>query len=110
MITVVNCRVKELRKQGYNSLLHFLHNPNHIYVGRKMTFYVEGSEESKWKNPFKVEKDGVDIKESEEKFKNYIRTSKLYDELHELGGKTLACWCFPEPCHATWLQELHDEK
>lgn len=35
------------------------------------------------------------------------RRQEILDNLHELKGKNLACWCAPgEPCHADTLLEL----
>ncbi|MFI1767984.1 DUF4326 domain-containing protein [Streptomyces sp. NPDC020800] len=33
---------------------------------------------------------------------------ELLDLVPDLRGKTLACWCTPEPCHADVLAELAD--
>jgi hypothetical protein len=108
---VVNSRIRELKKLGYNSLKEFLDaNENHMYVGRNMTHYVPGAEHSKWHNPFKSKNFNDDVEATLRTFEKHIRSSKLYDELHELDGKTIACWCHPAPCHATSLRNMFIEK
>lgn len=112
-IKVINCRVKELRTMGYKDLEDFLNkgDGNHLYVGRDMTQYVPGAVGSKWKNPYTLKAYGGDAEKVVELYKDYVkRTPKLYDSLHQLEGKTLACWCHPDPCHATALKELYEQR
>jgi hypothetical protein len=66
-----------------------------VYVGRP----------SKWGNPFVVGKDGS-REEVLKKFRDYILTSELMGDIHELQGKDLVCWCSPLDCHADILREL----
>jgi hypothetical protein len=40
------------------------------------------------------------------KYAYYILDSKLLDDLHEIEGKWLACWCYPKPCHGVVLKYL----
>lgn len=109
-IKVINSRVAELRKLGFKSLQEWLdESEDHIYVGRDMTRYVEGAKKSKWHNPFKSKDFNDDVEKTVDIYKDYIRNSPLYNQLAELKGKTLACWCYPAPCHATALKELYEE-
>lgn len=50
---VINVKVTQLRKNGYNNLIEWLDNPDHVYIGRH-NHYVKGAIKSKWANPFKV--------------------------------------------------------
>ena len=111
-IKVINCKKFELKKLGYNDLQHFLDSdPSNIYVGRDMTQYVPGAKGSKWRNPFTLKANDGDATKVVDLYRDYIRrTPHLYDKLHELKGKTLACWCYPAPCHATVLKELYEQK
>lgn len=102
-MSVINCHVSNLRKIGYKSLEEWLQaDPkNHIYIGRKNRF-VNGAEQSKWHNPYPVS-EGKAV----ERFETYIRKNKiLMNDLKELRGKTLACWCKPNECHGDVLQKL----
>lgn len=68
-----------------------------IYVGRP----------SKWGNPFELKKE----EDREKIIQQYIEWLETQDELlnqiHELKGKILGCWCAPKsPCHAEVLAEL----
>ena len=74
---------------------------NTVYVGRG----------SKWGNPFVVGVHG-NVEECIYKFSIDIgwHNSRLgfdYEEIAELRGKNLACWCKEgEPCHADVLLEI----
>ena len=101
---LVNIRKKELNKVGYSDLLDWLQDPNHVYIGRR-NIYVNGTFDSKWKNPFSVKKYGRD--ECIRKYEQYIMNNpKLLNDLDELKGKILGCWCYPEPCHGNVLINL----
>lgn len=67
-----------------------------VYVGRP----------SKWGNPYRVGVDGT-REEVVAKFrKRLLQRKDLLEELPELRGKNLMCFCAPEPCHADVLLEL----
>jgi len=82
--------------------------PYDLYIGR--TNHWLDLEESKWANPFHMKNEG----QREEVLRNYksyiLQTSTLYNSLHELEGKTLACYCSPKKCHGDILIELLEEK
>lgn len=85
---------------------------------------------SRWGNPFKAGsrciglwRDGLvdysypehemDREEAVERFRDWIENSSdwravlMRKNVHELRGKTLACWCpQPGPCHAHVLAEM----
>lgn len=43
------------------------------------------------------------------KYREYLTSDpELMALVPELRGKTLACWCAPEPCHGDILAELAD--
>jgi hypothetical protein len=45
------------------------------------------------------------------KYREYLLNSpELLEQLPELQGKVLACWCTPKPCHGDVLLELLDER
>lgn len=68
--------------------------PEAVYVGRP----------TKWGNPYVIGRDGT-REEVIRKFREYA-VDALYQDLHELEGKDLVCWCPPLPCHADVLLEL----
>lgn len=106
--TVVNIRVANLRKLGYDDLEDWLTNPKHAYIGRDMTRYVAGAAKSKWHNPYPLSK--YSAADSLKLYKKHILDSGLYDQLGELSGMVLGCWCAPKPCHGYVLRELFEEK
>ena len=91
------CKVVNLNKDEYD-----------IYIGRG----------SKWGNPFS-HRDGTKAeyivssrKEAIESYENWIRYGDgehLLDDLHELDGKILGCFCKPKACHGDILLKLLDE-
>ena len=113
---IVNVKVAELRPE-YQNLTEWLEDDSHIYIGRDMSFYVDGAYKSKWHNPYKVAKpkkiykkgDYHTLDESLELYENYIRSSKLINDIEELRGKTLGCWCKPNKCHGDILIKILDE-
>ena len=68
-----------------------------VYVGRP----------SKWGNPFKIGSDG-DRAEVIGRYRTWvldrIRAGRL--DIVELEGRSLVCWCAPQPCHADELLEV----
>lgn len=79
--------------------------PYDVYIGRG----------SKWGNPF-THKDGTTAKykvdtrkEAIENYREYIMFGEgkhLLNDLHELKGKVLGCFCKPKSCHGDILAEL----
>jgi len=85
-----------------------------VYVGRP----------SKWGNPYKVgaskfilgiprgvsESGRLTRKEAIERYEWRLRATEigatLMEQIDELRGKDLVCWCAPLPCHADVLLEL----
>lgn len=71
-----------------------------VYIGRP----------SKWGNPFIIGRDGT-REEVIQKYKRWIlNQSKLMEDLPELKGKILGCWCKPLSCHGDVLIELIGEE
>jgi len=74
---------------------------NSVYVGRP----------SKFGNPFPIKSDAPkDRIKSIELYKEYLFTSGLIDDIHELKGKNLVCWCAPKLCHANVLINLANKE
>lgn len=69
-----------------------------VYIGRP----------SKWGNPFKIGPNGT-RKQVIQKYRVWIMSQlHLLDDLHELRGKQLGCYCKPQACHGDVLAELAD--
>ena len=78
-----NIRIVHCKKEHYD-----------IYIGRP----------SKWSNPFKIGKHGT-RKQVIKKFHEWLLTQEdLLNDLHELDGKVLGCWCKPLACHGDILK------
>ena len=82
--------------------------PNNLYVGRRGRIFIDGKvfsyAESKWANPFTLKM--YSLKDSLELYRNHIITSGLINNLNELQGKVLGCWCEKGDCHAKVLVDL----
>ena len=80
-----------------------------VYIGRP----------SKWGNPY-THKEGTIAeyvkptrKEAIEAYRDYILNGKgnhLLDDLGELEGKVLGCWCKPKSCHGDILIEIINDR
>lgn len=66
---------------------------------------------SKWGNPFKIGVHG-DRKTVLAKYYHYIlyENPELLEDLGELQGKTLGCYCKPEGCHGDILMYLMERR
>lgn len=67
-----------------------------VYVGRP----------SKWGNPFTEGKDGTRAEVIKKYHKYILSNDGLLEQLDELEGKVLGCWCKPLPCHGDILVEV----
>lgn len=76
-----------------------------VYIGRKWQEFPE----SKWNNPFHIGVDGNRF-EVIEMYETYVRESSLWNDLCELDGQILGCWCHPKLCHGNVLKRLREEQ
>ena len=105
MAQIVNVKKAELNKNGIKAFAEWSSKPYNLYIGRNMDFYVKGTYCSKWHNPYTVKKYGLE--KCLEMYEAYIRnTPELYNNLSELDGKILGCWCKPNQCHGDILIKL----
>lgn len=77
-----------------------------IYIGRACNMGGWKLSQSKWHNPYSVKQYGRDG--AIDRYKTYIESNEnnLLNDLHELAGKKLGCWCKPNRCHGDILREL----
>jgi len=67
-----------------------------VYIGRP----------SKWGNPFLIGRDGSRQEVIGKYEKHILLRPDLLNDLHDLKGKTLGCWCKPKLCHGDVLAKL----
>ena len=93
-----------------------------LYIGRQRR-WPEPLKRSFWANPYKLEGHGgkYTLEESLYLYELRVRSSpQMLESLHEVEGKTLACWCAPkdgtslvlgdpEVCHGQVLLRLVEE-
>lgn len=76
-----------------------------VYIGRRIQYHEEFVEDSKWRNRSSTLQD----------YEQWVRDT-LWDDLNELKGKVLGCWCVntteyhPLRCHGQILMRLVREK
>jgi len=121
--TVVCVKVANIRP-GHNNLQEWMKESDNVYIGRAGVVFIknkDGDKErfpkrnSKWANPFKIDKKATDKNAERQRvidaYREYILGEpELLADLEELRGKTLGCWCHPEPCHGDVLVELLNER
>jgi len=81
-----------------------------IYIGRRLTMGGWNLEDSIWRNPYKVDRDGT-LDQIMVKYRNHILSNTaLISKLIDLDGKILGCWCKGkkdrDKCHGDVLVEL----
>lgn len=92
MTSVISVKKANLIKLGYKDFEDWIKDPNHVYIGRDMSFYVKGTYKSRWHNPYNVKKYG--LQKCLELYAEHIKSNKeLLSHLDELDGKILGCWC-----------------
>ena len=76
-----------------------------IYIGRRIHYHNEFTEDSKWRNRSKTLQE----------YEDWVRKT-LWNDLDELKGNVLGCWCvttsktIPLRCHGQILMKLLREK
>ncbi|MET8634818.1 DUF4326 domain-containing protein [Streptomyces sp. NPDC004680] len=84
-----------------------------VYIGRRMVrggWHLPGHP---LYNPFQIDtpqkkRDGTRA-EVMDKYREHLRSRPdLLELVSALRGRTLACWCTPEPCHGDILAEIAD--
>lgn len=85
-----------IKEEGKTYIVHFKKFEHDIYIGRP----------SKWANPYThkdLEKTKAKFqvssrKEAIEQYEKYLNESGLINDIEELRGKILGCWCCNFPC------------
>lgn len=93
-------------------VVHIRHHPYDVYIGRANP--RSRLRASPFANPFRIGPDGT-REEVMEKYETLMRERLASDNLwrerlEALRGRTLGCWCAPEPCHGDVLVRLLDEQ
>lgn len=80
-----------------------------IAFAKERGLFVRVDRRTKYGNPFVVGKDG-DRDEVCDQYAAYLaQNEELQSRVHELRGKALGCWCWPERCHAMELARLAND-
>ena len=106
MSQVVNIKVQELIKHGYENFHEWNSLPENVYICRANRFLKVSA--SKYANPF-LFKDH-DRKTALKLYEDYLRKSPwLIKSIKELDKKNLGCFCFPLPCHGDIIIKILNE-
>lgn len=117
--TAVCIAVASLRKGGYSDLDNWIQDPKNLYVGRHGRIFITDPvtkdkrifhyPASKWANPYKVGRDHT-LEQSIDLYVKHLNDSRLINDIHELRGKRLGCFCDQsEICHAQVLADLANQ-
>ncbi|NMC59264.1 MAG: DUF4326 domain-containing protein [Candidatus Methanofastidiosa archaeon] len=94
---------------GKMKVVHCKKEKYDVYIGRP----------SKWGNPFSHKEETLaqfkvnSRDEAVEAYRKWITEGDgkhLLNDLHELDGKILGCWCKPKACHGDVLIELIEKQ
>jgi hypothetical protein len=80
--------------------------PGAVYIGRTHPGRPYQLPGSKWRNPFKVGRDGFRVQVIAKYSAWICDQPKLLAALPELRDRDLVCWCAPLACHGDVLLEL----
>lgn len=112
---VVNVRVSYIRPL-YKNLKEWCKDSKNVYIGRAGIVFVDKErfpkQASIWANPYKIGKNGTReevLKKYEKYIRKKIKNENLQEQLLQLKGKNLGCWCHPEACHGDILVKLIEQ-
>ena len=80
-------------------IVHCKKEPYDVYIGRP----------SIWGNPFEIGKHGTREEVIVQYKRHVLADPLLMDEIMNLDGKVLGCWCAPKPCHGDVLIEIIED-
>ena len=113
-MTTTQCvKIDSLRKEFGDknmTLDKWMADPNNVYVGRAGRVFIGTKNDmkvfhykgSKFANPYKVGE--YTLQESLELYDKYLTSSGLINQIEELRGKNLGCFCDQSrECHAKIL-------
>lgn len=113
---VCNVKVKNIRP-AYKNLKEWMEDSDNVYIGRSNVVIIDKKRfpniSSPFCNPYKEGKDGT-LDQIIQKYEIYIRDKidkdeNLKQQLIDMYGKNLGCWCKPEKCHGDILVKIIDE-
>jgi hypothetical protein len=77
-------------------------NPQYVYIGRRN--FAENLPRSKWCNPVSLRtREDQEREENLRQFNENFEISALRQQVGELKGKILVCYCHPQLCHGHTL-------
>lgn len=115
---VKNVSQANREKEGCTSFKRWFNKPSNIYISRNSAKYTQQDvQDSKWVNPFictnrRLSGEKWVIEMLQKCYERYVRGNEnLMNNLWELQGKSLGCWCEEDGrCHGSILVKLYEEK
>ena len=86
--------ISKTEEANKTTVVHCKKSKHDVFIGRP----------TKWGNPFVIGHDGMTRSDVIEKYEEYLLGNReLMNDLHELKGKVIGCFCSPEACHGDVL-------
>ena len=105
--TCVSVGKAALSSRGVKSFQDWINQPNHLYIGRDMTHYIQGAVGSKWRNTFtNIKSLGKSLELYEKRVRN---TPELIEAIGELEGMELGVLWKSTPCHGDVLIKIFND-
>ena len=90
--------IRHYRKGNGNIILSWVESSDNVYIDHKNATY--NLERSKWANPFTIGASDYTLEDSMKYYETHIRSNaELFNNLNEIEGKQLGCFCLPSQCH-----------
>lgn len=90
-------------RAGETVVVSFRCHENLIAWANERELFVRVDRQSEWGNPFKLDRDGDRATVIAKYRDHFLPHTGLVNQLGQLRGKALGCWCAPEPCHGDVL-------
>ena len=114
-MSVVNCKVAFIRPK-YNNLKEWMEDPNNCYIEENRRVNIDGIGYPKKSSIFKIpayikRQRDLDKGVMLNMYHDYImdkisKDEEFKNELLNLRGKNLGCWCKPDICHGDVLMKI----
>lgn len=95
-------------RTGHTTPVSMRRHKTLIAVCDELGLLVRIDRKGPWGNPYKIPQHG-DRAAVIERYRTYLAgTPTLLEQIPDLKGRALSCWCSPLPCHGDVLAELAD--
>ena len=100
----------ERHRTGATVVVNLSRHKGLIEWAKSAGVFVRVDRRSRWGNPFLIPRDGDRDQVIAAYRAHLLSDPELVDDVHELRGKILGCWCSPKACHGDILAEAADQR